>query len=77
MKTSLLALSLVLMFNGCNMATKTRELGQSISNIRHPIALGLGAVLYKAGKENEYDKKELDMTEQVYEVEDLEVKFEE
>jgi len=75
MKTTLLAL--MIMLSGCNMATKTRELGQSISNIRHPVAIGLGAVLYKTGKNLEYDTEELDTTEQVIKGDDLEVKFEE
>lgn len=77
MKNLILMIMVAFVFSGCSVAQKTRELGQSISNIRHPVALGVGAILYKVGKENEYDKKELDTTEQVIEIEGLEVEFEE
>lgn len=59
MKHLLLLVCITIAFQGCYMATKTKELGGGISNINHPIALGIGAILYKTGEVLE-DKAELE-----------------
>lgn len=56
MKTTLFILIIVFTFNGCYMATKMKELGQSVSNINHPLGLILGITLYNTGKVLEQKK---------------------
>lgn len=72
----LIFLSLIcFLFVGCSAATKTKEWGGGISNINHPFAVGVGAIVYSLGKSLEDKPEEIDTTVQVYDKEDLEVKF--
>lgn len=68
---------LAFILSGCAMGTKIKEYGGGVSNIQHPVAFGVGLGLYKLGQSLEDKPEEIDTTAQVYEKEDLEVKFEE
>ena len=57
MKLIIFILLFIGLFSGCSTATKTRQLGEQISNIQHPLALGVGILLYKVGKATENDKE--------------------
>ena len=57
-KNILLIAIITVFFQGCFLATKTKELGGGISNINHPVALGVGIGLYNLGRVLEDDKTE-------------------